>query len=189
MLPRAPRPWTWLRQVHGADVVVVTEPGQHAGAPADAAVTDRPGCALAVRTADCAPVVLAGDGVVGLAHAGWRGVAAGVLESTVAALRDLAPGPLVAHLGPCIRPGCYEFDGLERDELAARLGPAVAATTSWGTPALDVPAAVRAVLAELDVPVRSDVDAGCTACDDRWFSHRATGDARRFATVAWLEPA
>lgn len=173
--------------MHGAEVVVVTEPGEHAGAAADAAVTDRPGCALAVRTADCAPVVLVGRGAVGVAHAGWRGVAGGVLQAAVAALRDLAPGPVVAHVGPCIRVGCYEFDGPERSELAARLGGRVAGRTTWGTPALDVPEAVAAVLADLDVAVAPEAAPACTACGDRWFSHRANGDARRFATVAWLE--
>ena len=82
-------PWTWLRQVHGAEVVRVAGPGDAAGATADAAVTAAPGCALAVLTADCAPVALASaEGVIGVAHAGWRGVAAGVLEATVAEMRD-----------------------------------------------------------------------------------------------------
>ncbi|HKY14173.1 MAG TPA: polyphenol oxidase family protein, partial [Microthrixaceae bacterium] len=83
----AAAPWTWLRQVHGAEVVVVGAPGDHAGAEADAAVTGVPGAALAVQTADCAPVLLWGDGptgpVIGAAHAGWRGLYEGVLENTV----------------------------------------------------------------------------------------------------------
>src|SRR5256885_1260185 len=84
-------PWTWLRQVHGDRVVVVTEPGGGAGQRADAAVSARPGCALAILTADCAPVALVADGVVGVAHAGWRGLVDGVLERTVEAV--LACGP------------------------------------------------------------------------------------------------
>jgi len=173
--------------VHGAEVVVVERPGDHAGAPADAAVTATPGCALAVRTADCAPVVLAAPGAIGVVHAGWRGLAHGVVERAVAALRDLAHGPVVAHLGPCIRPGCYEFDGPELDLLVERFGSGVAATTAWGTPALDLPAAVAAALAEAGVDDLRD-SGGCTACDRRWFSHRARGEPQRQATVAWLEP-
>lgn len=182
----APRPWTWLRQVHGAEVVVVTGPGAHAGVEADAAVTATAGCALAVRTADCAPLVLVGSRSVGVVHAGWRGLVAGVVEGAVAALRDLDDDVVSAHLGPCIRPGCYEFAGAERAAVEARFGSGVLATTTWGTPALDVPAAVRAALVEVGVTDLHD-DAGCTACDRRWYSHRARGEAERFATVAWVD--
>src|SRR5947209_17415238 len=80
-------PWTWLRQVHGAEVVRVNRAGENAGRSADAAVTDSPRCAIAVLAADCPPVVLAGDGVVAVAHAGWRGLLAGVLPATVLAMR------------------------------------------------------------------------------------------------------
>jgi YfiH family protein len=173
--------------VHGVDVVVVGEPGEHAGVDADAAVTDRVGCVLAVRTADCVPVVLVGTTTVGVVHAGWRGLLGGVVEAAVDALRTLADEPVAAHLGPCIRPGCYEFDGPERSELVERFGEVAAATTAWGTPAIDLPAITAAALVEAGVPLVHDT-AGCTACDRRWYSHRARGEAERFATLAWLEP-
>lgn len=185
MLPEVPRPWTWLRQVHGSEVVVVTAPGEHAGAAADAAVTATPGCAVAVRTADCAPVVLIGTRAVGVVHAGWRGLMGQVVAHAVAALRELDDGPLRAHLGPCIRGGCYEFAGPELSTLTQRFGPGVATTTMWGTPALDVPAAVAAALREVGVDDLQDA-AGCTACDRRWYSHRARREVERFATVAWV---
>ncbi len=185
MLPHAPRPWTTLHQVHGRDVVVVTRPGEHAGAEADAAVTATPGCALAVRTADCAPIVLLGTRSVGVVHAGWRGLRAGVIEAAVDALRALDDHVVAAHLGPCIRAGCYEFAGPERGELVARFGPDAAATTGWGTPALDLAAAATVALAEAGVSSVED-GAGCTACDRRWFSHRARAEPGRFATVAWV---
>lgn len=184
-VPGAPRPWTWLHQVHGAEVVVVTAPGEHAGADADAAVTVVPGCALAVRSADCAPLVLAAGQAVGVVHAGWRGLAAGVVARAAEALRALDDAPIVAHLGPCIRPGCYEFTGPELEELAERFGEDVRGATTWGTRALDLPAAVRAALGQADIDELHD-DAGCTACDRRWYSHRARGEAERFATVAWI---
>jgi YfiH family protein len=177
--------WTWLHQVHGADVVTVTTPGEHAGADADAAVTAVPGCVLAVRTADCAPVVLLGAASVAVVHAGWRGLLAGVVERAVAAMAGLGDAPRAAHLGPCIRVGCYEFDGPELDEVAARYGDAVRGATTWGTPAMDLPATVHAALAEAGVPEVHDAS-GCTACDARWYSHRARGEQGRFATTAWL---
>jgi polyphenol oxidase len=178
--------WTWLHQVHGARVVEVTAPGEHAGADADAAVTAVPGCTLAVRTADCAPVVLLGRRSVAVVHVGWRGLLGGVVEAAVAALASLGDEDPVAHLGPCIRAGCYEFDGPELAELVDRFGPQVRATTSWGTPALDLPAGVGAALAAAGVAAPVDTS-GCTACYRRWFSHRARAEPGRFATTAWLE--
>jgi YfiH family protein len=183
----APRPWTWLQQVHGADVVVVDRPGASAGVEADAAVTATAGCSLAVRTADCAPLVLVGRRSVGVVHAGWRGLAAGIVAGAVDALRALDDDVVSAHLGPCIRPGCYEFGTGDLDEVARHLGPGVRATTTWGTPALDLPAAVAAALRAEGVTELHD-DAGCTACDRRWYSHRARGEPERIATVAWIEP-
>jgi YfiH family protein len=181
-------PCTWLEQVHGADVVVVREPGAAAGSFADAAVTDRPGCSLVVRTADCAPVALLADGVVGIVHAGWRGLLGGVVEAAVAAMGELgAVSGVRAVIGPCIRAGCYEFDAPERDLVAGRLGPSVLATTMWGTPALDLAAAACAALGAAGVD-DTELAGGCTACDDTWFSHRARREAARQASFVWLEP-
>jgi hypothetical protein len=185
VLSDAPRPWTWLRQVHGAHVVVVTTPGEHAGVEADAAVTATPGCSLAVRTADCAPVVLRGARSVGVVHAGWRGLLGDVVGRAAQAMAQLGDPAVQAHLGPCIRAGCYEFAGPERVALVERFGPAVAGTTTWGTPSLDLPAAVAAALAEVGVLEVEDTS-GCTACDRRWYSHRARAETERVATVAWM---
>ena len=169
---------TWLRQVHGATVVTVTEPGEHAGADADAAVTRLPLAKLAVRTADCVPVVLLADGAIGVVHAGWRGLAAGVVQRAVAVMGEVH----TAHVGPHIRAGCYEFGAHDLDEVAAALGDHVRASTTWGAPALDLSAGVRAALG--DVPV---VDTGaCTACTDLYPSWRARQDTARFATIAWI---
>jgi polyphenol oxidase len=167
-------------------VVVVTRPGEHAGAEADAAVTATPGCLLAVRTADCAPVVLLGGASVGVVHAGWRGLLAGVVEQTVDVMEALGDRPRGAVIGPCIRPGCYEFDGPELDDLADRFGAEVRGSTTWGTTALDLPGTVRAALREAGIEAIAD-SSGCTACDTRWFSHRARADQERFATLAWVE--
>ena len=180
------RPWTWLHQVHGAAVVTVRRPGDHAGAEADAAVTDVPGAVLAVQTADCAPVVLLADGAVGVAHAGWRGIVAGVLPAAVGALRSLGPSEVRARLGPCIHPGCYEFGADALAEVEAAVGRPVAGRTATGGLALDLPAAVAASLATVGVDL--DVTASrCTACTaSRHWSHRARAEQGRQAAVAWL---
>lgn len=180
-------PWTWLTQVHGPDVVTVTRPGEHAGALADAAVTAVPGAALAVTTADCVPVVLLADGAVGVAHAGWKGLLAGVVGNAAEAMAALGHPPTRAVIGPCIRAARYEFGAADLDAVAARWGDAVRGTTAAGTPALDVVAGVRRALAEAGVAEVAD-EGSCTAADeDRFWSYRARGEAGRIATVAWLE--
>ncbi len=180
-------PWTWLRQVHGDRVVRVTEPGEGAGERADAAVTAVPGCAVAVLSADCAPVVLGSpEGVAAVAHAGWRGLTAGVLERTVESMRSLGASTVGAHLGPCIHASCYEFGPDDLDRVAARLGDGVRSTTSAGAPALDVQAAVRSALFTVGVVDVDDVDV-CTACSPDHFSWRARRDASRQAAVAWAD--
>ena len=180
------RPWTWLRQVHGADVVVVDKPGGGAGTEADAAVTTNTGAALAIFTADCAPVALASEnGVIGAVHAGWKGLAGGVLERTVEAMRALGANHINAALGPCIHPECYEFGTAELEAVAVVLGHTVRARTDDGRPALNVPAGVRAALTRVGVPL-ADVDATCTACSPDHFSYRARKEMERQAMVVWI---
>lgn len=180
-------PWSWLRQVHGAAVAVVGD-DTVAGTEADALVTDRPGVVLAVHTADCAPIALvSAEGPIGVVHAGWRGVAAGVIPACVDAMRALGAVEVAAWLGPCIHPGCYEFGAADLDHVADRLGPGVRGRTHAGAPALDLPAAVEASLADADVRLAGGAGA-CTACDPRWFSHRARSDLGRQALVAWIRP-
>ena len=183
-------PWTWLRQVHGDEVVRVDGPARGAGATADAAVTAGAGCAVAVLTADCAPVALASDeGVVGVAHAGWTGVLAGVVQRTVKEMRSQGATDVRALIGPCIRPECYEFGARELDGVVDRYGADVAALTADGRPALDLAAAVRAALAEQDVREVDDVGV-CTSCatdgdEPGYWSWRARREVQRQATVVW----
>lgn len=173
------------KQVHGTRVVVVRTLGDDVG-EADALVTRERGVRLAVRTADCAPVVLSGPGAVGIVHAGWRGLVGGVIEKAVDVMRSLGATGIEAALGPCIHAECYEFSKDDLDAVAERYGEAVRGTTAAGEPALDLPAAVAAALDGAGVPLVFDADA-CTACDaDRWFSHRARGEAERQASVVWL---
>ncbi|HVN51848.1 MAG TPA: polyphenol oxidase family protein, partial [Acidimicrobiales bacterium] len=189
-------PWVWLRQVHGADLVVVTSGNASdlRGTEADALVTAEPNLVLAVQTADCVPVELHGtNGVVGLAHAGWRSIEAGVIERTVEAMAALGSYPAVTTIGPHIGPECYEFGATDLDRLAARFGDGVRSTTSDGRASLDLVRMVRAALHRAGAgaePQTSDPwPANCTACHaDRWFSHRARGETERMATVVWREP-
>ena len=182
--------WTWMRQVHGARVVAVDRPGRGAGLVGDGAVTARPGAVLAVQTADCAPVVVAGRGAVGIAHAGWRGILAGVVGAVVGAVRDCeqpGSGPCRAVIGPVIRPSRYEFGPAELEAVVAATGEEARAVTSWGAPSLDLAGAVRAALRACGVDEVEDL--GLDTADEGFFSHRVRGDRGRQAAAVRLEPA
>jgi polyphenol oxidase len=179
-------PWTWLRQVHGTRVVHVDSPGAHAGAEADAAVTSVPDAPIAVHAADCAPVALVTDHAIGVVHAGWRGLVAGVIGEAVDALRADAGARPRAVLGPCIRAEHYEFGEADLDRVVAVVGPDARGRTESGAPALDLAAAVRASLRASGVEDLDDLGLS-TADSGRWFSHRLRGDTGRHALVAWIE--
>jgi len=173
------RPWTWLRQVHGREVAIVSVPGEHAGTEADAVVANIDDAVLAVQAADCAPVAFwSPQGPFGVAHAGWRGIEAGVIESTVAALRSLGAIDVVAVLGPCIHPGVYEFGDGDLDRIAAKFGKSVVGTTHEGRRALDVPAAVGLAVRRCGARMDHDM-AMCTAECSSFFSHRARQERGR----------
>jgi YfiH family protein len=180
-----------MRQVHGAEVCDAVAPrGPGEGPPeCDGIVTDRPDVVLAVRVADCVPVLLADPvaGVVGAAHAGRLGVQNGVVSATVARMRGLGAGSVTAWVGPHVCGACYEVPEEMRAEVAA-VEPAAAATTSWGTPALDLGAAVRAQLEREGVTV---VDAArCTRESPDLYSHRRDGaSAGRLAGLVRLRGA
>lgn len=184
----------WLRQVHGtqvvdADAAPAVEPA------ADASVTAVPGRVLSIMVADCLPVVIAGqDGVVlGVAHAGWRGLAGGVLESTLAAMRAKAPHVQGwrAWIGPGIGPTAFEvgadvFEAFtDEDPRAAQaFRPREGAPGKW---LADLPALAAGRLLRAGV---ADVQACglCTASDPgRFFSYRRDRDTGRMAVLAWLE--
>ncbi len=198
-------PWAWLRQVHGAEVVEVTAENvsEVCGREADALVTRDVGVALAIHTADCVPVTMVStNGVLGVAHAGWRGLTAGVLDATVAAMGELGADfeNMQVIIGPHIGVECYEFGPDLIDQLTQRLvsptglGGPLRGVTSSGSIGLDMGRATLAAFlaATASLPVTAMPYARsfcCTACEgDRFFSHRARTEAGRIATVAWLEP-
>ncbi len=174
-------------QVHGRDVVEATGPWDGPAPSADAVVTSRPGLALAIMVADCVPVLLADPvrGVVGVAHAGRAGMASGVLEATVGALRDLGARDLVGIVGPSICARCYEVPAEMRDDVARRV-PASAARTWTGTPSIDLASGVLEQLSPHCLSLQ--LVPGCTAEDERLFSFRRDGRTGRFAGVAWMLP-
>lgn len=179
-----------LVQVHGCGVEVVGAEGPSQVRPeADALVSATPGTVLLVRAADCVPVLL-GDpdaGVVGAAHAGRPGLAAGVVPATVAAMRELGAADITAWIGPHVCGQCYEVPEAMRDEVGAVV-PASVATTSWGTPSLDLGAGVRAQLEASGVHV-VDVSA-CTRESPDLFSYRRDGAAAgRLAGLVRLQAA
>jgi hypothetical protein len=183
-----PDRWVWLDQRHG-DTVVVTDRAPAFPPAADAAVTTEVGLPVVVLTADCVPIALVADLAVGVVHAGWRGLERGVVERGVDALRaaDARAGgdpraPLRAVIGPCIHPERYEFGAADLDRLVDRFGTTVAATTEWGAPAFDLPAAVEVALGRAGVSEIVDVDV-CTAASAACFSHRRDGVTGRQAAV------
>lgn len=184
-------PPVWLRQVHGTGVVELAGPPPRGSAApvADAAVTGAAGRACAVLTADCLPVLLcdrAGTRV-GAAHAGWRGLAAGVVEAALAALA-VPPDSVLAWLGPCIGPAAFEVGPEVRDAfLAADPAAAPAFVAGRGDRwHADLRRLARRRLRAAGVTAIGASDA-CTASEPRrFFSHRRDGPCGRLATLIWL---
>jgi polyphenol oxidase len=179
----------WLEQVHGVRVADLDRPGGEACA-ADAALTRRAGRACVVQVADCMPVLLAARdaSVVAAAHAGWRGLAAGVLEATVRTLAVPA-AQLVAWLGPAIGPAHFEVGEEVRAAFLAHDAEAAAAfrANPRGRWQCDLAALARARLRALGV---GSVAGGnwCTYADaQRFFSYRRDGRTGRSAALIWLE--
>jgi YfiH family protein len=173
-------------QVHGRDVAVVDGPWAGPPPEADALVSRTPGLALAVLVADCTPVLLAApdEGVVGVAHAGRKGMAGGVVPAAVAGMRDLGAVRVLARVGPSVCGRCYEVPATLRDEVAEAV-PEARAVTWRGTPALDVAAGVMAQLAALGV--EAQWLPGCSVERDDLYSHRRDGVTGRYAGLAWLD--
>jgi polyphenol oxidase len=185
-LPSQPH---WLRQVHGIDVFDADASPEDAEPQADAAISRIPGRVLAVLTADCLPVLFCADdgSAIGVAHAGWRGLLAGVIENTIARL-GVPPARVLAWLGPAIGARSYEVGDevrsafVERDDRAA----SAFAQTRPGHWQCDLYALARLRLAAAGV---SQVSGGGfdTFTDSRFYSYRRDGGTGRFASLVWIE--
>jgi YfiH family protein len=183
-LPAAP---AWLQQVHGTRVVDAAS--VHGNEQADAAWTCQPGIVCAVLTADCLPLLLCDRAgcCVAAAHAGWRGLAAGVIEQTVAAM-GLPGSELLAWLGPAIGPAAYQVGSEVRDSFMAHDPQAAAAFSrgpegSWWA---DLYCLARQRLADCGVHAVSGGE-HCTYTEsERFFSYRRDGVTGRIASLIWL---
>lgn len=189
-LPAVP---VWLKQVHGkqcCDASACSNAKGNQPPEADAAYSRKPGVVCAVLTADCLPILLCDeDGtVVAAAHAGWRGLAAGVIESTVAAMG--VPGEnLLAWLGPAIGPQQFEVGGEVRDTFSAHDPQAARAFAARpnGKWLCDIYLLARQRLAGLGVCRIAGADF-CTVSDtERFFSYRHDGVTGRMASLIWLD--
>ena len=169
-----------LMQVHGAEVVEVSEPWQPGNGPrADGMVTRRDDVALGIVTADCAPVLLADPaaGVIGAAHAGWRGAVSGVIEATVAAMMrlDARPDRITAAIGPCIQQDSYEVAADLRDTILnqslsnERFFAPGHRRERWH---FDLPAYCLSRLASAGIHDIATVQADTASDEARFFSHR-----------------
>ena len=184
-LPAEP---AWLAQVHGFTVANLDEAGPPG--PSDAAITRDSGKVCAILTADCLPIVFATDtgDTVAAAHAGWRGLAGGVIEATVRAM-GTQPGRLIAWLGPAIEPAHFEVGGEVREALLSAdpgAGDAFKANAR-GRYMADLGMLARRRLEDLGI---SRIYGGgeCTyARADKYFSHRRDGVTGRQATLVWRE--
>lgn len=186
----------WLEQVHGVKVVEACNAGEGDGYPvADAAWSGTPGVACAVMTADCLPVLFcSSDGTrVAAAHAGWRGLLAGVLESTVQAL-ETDSGELMAWLGPAIGPGAFEVGPEVREAfLDAADGDALIATCFSSSPRPGHYLADLYALAHhrLEAFGLRQIHGGnfCTFTDSkRFYSYRRDGQTGRMASLVMIRP-
>ena len=188
LLPAEP---VWLTQVHGTRVL---DAATVAGTPeADASIATIGGVVCAIMTADCMPVLLAdtSGSVVGAAHAGWRGLAAGVLQNTVAAMRERGASEILAWLGPGIGPQAFEV-GNDVREAFEHLGiksseaflPIPAKPGKW---LADLPALARIILASEGV-LRVAGGHGCTVSDARrFYSYRRDRITGRMASLIWIK--
>jgi YfiH family protein len=152
------------RQVHGADVIEVRDGAEGIVGEADVLFTRARGMTIGVLTADCTPVVLWGDGVVGLVHAGWRGLVAGAVETGVATLGEVS----AAWVGPSIHACCYEVGPEVIDSFTQRGLPV--ADDAHVDPGRAAVVALRR--AGVEAIFASDA---CTSCDRRYFSYRRDG--------------
>jgi YfiH family protein len=167
-------PVAWAKQIHSARVLPVAGPGECG--EGDALTTDRPGLALSVVTADCVPVLLAGppgDPRIAAVHAGWRGIASGIIPATLQALGS--PKGWTAWIGPAIGPCCYEVGDEVAEQVAAASTPEAVVQHPGGRPHLDL---VRAAAHQLEAAGVGDIRVLplCTRCEEaRLSSYRREG--------------
>jgi polyphenol oxidase len=183
-----PEQLRWMRQVHGSVVSYARAEPQQEPPESDAMFTDVPARALVVLVADCAPVLLADPRarMVGAAHAGREGMAAGVVTELVTAMSAAGAEPARMHavIGPHICGACYEVPEQLRARVAERV-PESACVTRAGTPGIDIGAGIEAQLFRAGVRTVA-ADSRCSAETPDLYSYRRDGRTGRFAGLVWL---
>lgn len=192
-LPARP---AWIAQVHGADVVdaATVGPGQPTRT-GDASIASSPGVVCAILTADCLPVLFADEKgkVVGAAHAGWRGLAGGVLGQTLAAMRAAGAGEITAWMGPAIGPTAFEvgqdvFDSFARALPGHDVGFAFVRRPERGSKYTADMFALARLMLDRDGVTSVAGGLHCTAVErDRFYSYRRDGVTGRQASLIWLK--
>ena len=178
----------WLKQCHGAEALRAEEPGFRG--EGDALIVSRPGVAATVFVADCVPVLIAAGASVAAVHAGWRGLAGGVLASAMRTLRRAGvtdPAAAEAWIGPAIGPCCYEVDEDVAGQVASASGSGVVVRRPGRKPHLDLALAASKQLGALGVGCTASC-VPCVRCDSGWWSYRRDGAraGRNYAFI-WRE--
>lgn len=170
----------WLNQIHSNRVINVSETTKRDVADADASFTRLTKMPLSILTADCVPIVVWSDSALAVVHAGWKGLANGIVENVLKKFES----KVSAWIGPCIGPCHYEVDDAVRVNFADH---SAFSTTRPGHYRFDLPAEAEKQLRTLGV---SHVEqcSNCTSCDPRFYSYRRDGITGRFATLAWRLP-
>ena len=171
-----PEAWATVEQVHGRVIREVSQAG--VAGQADGLFTRERGLPLAVFTADCAGVAIAGEGGVGVAHAGWRGADSMVVTELLDAFAQAGITPAHATIGPHIRSCCFEVG----PEVVERFPDHISATT-WGTTSIDLSGVIKEQLGSVTTADISE----CTRCGGNSYSHRRDADPRRMATIVELQ--
>lgn len=182
LLAKEHGPIQYMSQVHGNRVAIIEEVMDE-DPTADALVTGIPGVSLAVQVADCIPLLLHSSQSVAAVHVGRKGLVNGVALVALDVMRDMGSSQITAIIGPSICGSCYEVSQEIHDEVAA-LHPAASARTPQGTPALDLPAALRAVLVSAGISIIDEFR--CTHESDDLFSYRRDGVTGRQAGIITL---
>jgi len=182
-------PWSYLKQVHGGKIFRIRNSGDHQGDEGDGMISTAGGIPMAIQVADCAPIALICETpVIGIVHAGWRGLLAGIVQNACTEMRKLGGYPTIAVVGPCIYPKHYEFGSVKLKQMTREFGPTVGSETEEGTPALDIPETARIALLRSNI-LDTQFIGECTASTGKYWSHRVGGNEERQAMIAWLEEA
>jgi copper oxidase (laccase) domain-containing protein len=177
-------PWTQLSEVHGLSSLWVNRPGEFDGETGDVLGTAENGVVLGVWVGDCAPVILIGNHSIVAAHAGWKGLRDGVLDSAATFMSEHGDQVIEGFVGPHIQQCCYEFGEQDLETMVNQFGETARGCDRQGRPALDVAACIRQFFNANKVPWLESGE--CTGClSDKYFSHRVRGERERHIVGVW----